>query len=119
MIKSILFFCFCILFSAISVSVYADDDAINFNVALFKTDVQHAKRAAFRALLLKKWIIKKSTETSIISHYGEYETKIDLAKFPEIRLSYINTDEEESYPMNYLLSLKKNIQMTLIDCGSL
>jgi hypothetical protein len=118
MIKGILSLCFFTLFSSVTVSVFADE-AIKFNVKLFETDVHHAKRAAYRALLLKRWDIKKSTETHIISTYGEYESKIDLANFPEIELSYINTDDEESYPLNYLLTLKKNIQMTLIDCSSL
>jgi len=104
------------LLSVFTLSVFADE-AVTFNVGLFKANAEDAKRAAYKALLLKKWRIKEAKDSYIISTYGEYESKIDLASYPEIRISYINTSDEESYPPKYLITLKKNIQMSLVDCG--
>ncbi len=106
-----------VLLSARSVELFADEK-ITINVEAFKVNKAHVKRAAYKALLLKKWIIKKSGDTEIISNYGEYDTRIDWGKFPVIEISYVDMEEDEDYPPDYLYVLRKNILMTLVDCGN-
>lgn len=115
--QMILILLFC-SFSVFTLTSKAEDEALKFSVDVLNVNVDQARQASIKALLIKKWQLNKIEDSQITAKYRSDHLKVDLSGFPEIALWFEEPDDEDRGTiLGYVKALRKNILAALVDCA--